>query len=229
MIQLQVRYILMDIEGTVSDINFVKRVLFPYSREHLPSFIEQNWSDPTVNEKLSLLLEKPVKTSAQIQHCINQLLDYIDCDIKNESLKFVQGLIWQKGFESKRFTAPLYPDVLPNWKRWSSMGLPMGIYSSGSVQAQKLFFQHTEQGNILPFLDQHFDLSIGSKKASTSYLNIAETLKVPATSIVFLSDITQELASAAEAELQVVHVVRPGTQSSDSFPVIESFNELKLQ
>ena len=31
--------VLTDIEGTTSDISFVKNVLFPYAAEHLPAFV----------------------------------------------------------------------------------------------------------------------------------------------------------------------------------------------
>jgi enolase-phosphatase E1 len=43
-----VRVVLTDIEGTTSSIAFVKDVLFPYARRHLPAFVRANGSRPEV-------------------------------------------------------------------------------------------------------------------------------------------------------------------------------------
>jgi methionine salvage enolase-phosphatase E1 len=46
------RAILTDIEGTTSSIAFVKDVLFPYSRERLPAFVEAHGDEPEVQHWL---------------------------------------------------------------------------------------------------------------------------------------------------------------------------------
>ena len=40
--------IITDIEGTTSSIAFVKDVLFPYAREHLPAYIRSHAGEPAV-------------------------------------------------------------------------------------------------------------------------------------------------------------------------------------
>ena len=47
-----VKAILLDIEGTVAPISFVKEVLFPYSKERMESFIKENKENPKVREIL---------------------------------------------------------------------------------------------------------------------------------------------------------------------------------
>jgi hypothetical protein len=47
-----IRAILTDIEGTTSSISFVKDVLFPYARKHLPAFIETHADKPYVQHWL---------------------------------------------------------------------------------------------------------------------------------------------------------------------------------
>lgn len=43
--------------------------------------------------------------------------------------------------------------------------LQVYIYSSGSVEAQKLIFGHSNVGNLLPYLSGHYDTHIGDKKS----------------------------------------------------------------
>ena len=49
------RCILLDIEGTTSSISFVYDVMFPFVRENLTSFLEQNWDREDVQACLPLL------------------------------------------------------------------------------------------------------------------------------------------------------------------------------
>jgi enolase-phosphatase E1 len=46
MIQFAGQGILLDIEGTTSSLNFVRDVLFPYARRHLPTALRTHWNDP---------------------------------------------------------------------------------------------------------------------------------------------------------------------------------------
>jgi methionine salvage enolase-phosphatase E1 len=43
----------------------------------------------------------------------------------------------------------LYEDVEEALKLWTSSGKQVYIYSSGSVEAQKLLFEHSVAGNLL--------------------------------------------------------------------------------
>ncbi|KAG8313825.1 Enolase-phosphatase E1, partial [Homalodisca vitripennis] len=44
----------------------------------------------------------------------------------------------------------LYDDVEPSLKSWTEDNRSVYIYSSGSVNAQKLLFGHSEKGDLLP-------------------------------------------------------------------------------
>ena len=46
------QFILTDIEGTTTDINFVHKILFPYAFENLPDFVRANLQDPAVAQAL---------------------------------------------------------------------------------------------------------------------------------------------------------------------------------
>ena len=213
-IVISMSLLLFDIEGTTSDIKFVKDVMFPYSERELPGFLERNLN----NAEVQTLMKS---TS------LEELLGFIRDDVKHPTLKKLQGMIWQNAFENGDFQAPLYEDVLPAWNKWKEDGFLLGIYSSGSVTAQKMFFGHTTEGNLLDYLSHHFDLEMGGKKEATSYKSIADSLGLPPKEILFLSDVPEELEAAQSSEFQVAHVVRPGTEDS-SFPIIHSFAELEL-
>ena len=47
------------------------------------------------------------------------------------------------------FSGRLFSDVLPVIKHWAYEEKKIYIYSSGSVEAQKLLFGHTEHGSLL--------------------------------------------------------------------------------
>lgn len=46
-------------------------------------------------------------------------------------------------------TNRVYQDVVPSIRRWRRHGLKVYIYSSGSVEAQKLLFGYSEEGDVL--------------------------------------------------------------------------------
>jgi enolase-phosphatase E1 len=196
------RYVLLDIEGTISDIKFVKNVLFPYSAKEMRNFISQNKNNPRVR---ACLRDVGARND---EEAVVQLLDWIKADNKHPALKTLQGMIWKKGYTDGEFRSHLYDDVLPTWESWRQGGLRLGIYSSGSEEAQKLFFTYTASGDVLSQLDAHFDLTVGPKREKQSYSRIADVLKLPADEILFLSDVVEELDAAAAAGFKTALIVR---------------------
>lgn len=215
----KIKYVLLDVEGTTSDISFVREVLFPYSAKELRNFISSNKNNASVKEILNGL------QANNAEEAIQMLLTWIKEDNKHPALKALQGMIWKQGFQNKEFKSPVYPDVIPALQHWKELGLGLGIYSSGSVQAQKLFFTYTEQGDLTPYFDHHFDLEMGGKKEAPSYAKISHRLNLPPNSILFLSDIPEEIMAAQTAGLQTIHVLRPGTEDAD-LQSIHSFQEI---
>ena len=115
----------------------------------------------------------------------------------------------------------------PTWKKWHRHGVPLYIYSSGSIAAQKLLFSHTTAGDLTPWFQGYFDTTTGPKVETESYRKISTTLEVPAEELLFLSDHPGELAAAQQAGWQVCAVQRPGTPKfPESLMVVEDFNRL---
>ena len=103
----------------------------------------------------------------------------------------------------------------------------MGIFSSGSVLAQKLLFGHSDHGDLTPFLSEHFDTSSGSKGDALSYRRIATALGEPPSAGLFVSDVVAELSAAQAAGFATALAVRtpPGPAGHDH-PTIATFDEL---
>lgn len=206
-----IKAIVTDIEGTTSSLSFVKDVLFPYARAKLPDFVRQNLNDPQVSQLLAdTCLEAGIDCTCATDPnaAIAQLIEWIDQDKKITPLKALQGLIWKAGYECGDFKGHLYPDAIANLKVWKEKGISLYVYSSGSVLAQKLLFGHTEVGDLTPLFSGFFDTNIGGKKEADSYLKIAEAIALPPESILFLSDIKEELDAAKAAGYQTFWLVR---------------------
>uniref|UniRef100_A0A672M6H9 Enolase-phosphatase 1 n=1 Tax=Sinocyclocheilus grahami TaxID=75366 RepID=A0A672M6H9_SINGR len=127
----------------------------------------------------------------------------------------------------------VYPDVVPAIRCWRRGGLKVFIYSSGSVEAQKLLFGYSVEGHLLDLFDGHFDTNIGAKVESKSYENIAERIGCQPEEIMFLTDLAREAKAAEDAGVNVAVVVRPGNteltgEERSRYRVITSFNQLKL-
>jgi enolase-phosphatase E1 len=76
------------------------------------------------------------------------------------------------------------------------------VYSSGSVPAQKLFFGHSDAGDLSPMFSGWFDTEVGGKREAASYRTIADRIGVDPGDILFLSDVVEELDAARDAGLQ---------------------------
>jgi len=237
--------ILLDIEGTTSSVSFVYDVMFPYVRKHLTFEVFANWLEPEYieafhaiardaghdsldawlkNERLTR--ENPLRAAEVV---CKEVMRLMDTDAKTTGLKQLQGLIWQSGFESGELKAHVYDDVPPALAAWKAAGKDVRVYSSGSVQAQKLFFGHTIAGDLLGYFRGHYDTTTGPKKEAASYQKIAGEFCLPPTDILFLSDVVAELDAARAAGMQTALVVRPGNAAAPeehSHPPIETFSTL---
>ena len=236
-----VRAVLLDIEGTTSSVRFVYDVMFPFAARHLPAHVEQNWGTAELVRSLQLLatdlghdcLESwlDVNSPASQQVAIDAVNQLMADDVKATGLKSLQGQIWQHGFESGELVAHVYDDVPPALQSWSTHGLPVRIYSSGSIAAQKLFFAHSQHGNLLPHFSGHYDTTTGPKKEAESYRKIAQDFGLASTEILFVSDIPAELEAASETGMPVRLSRRPGNAevgSEHGFEEITGFDQLPL-
>jgi enolase-phosphatase E1 len=231
---MPVSAILTDIEGTTSSISFVKDVLFPYARRALPDFVREHGDDPEVRRWLDVVATEHGSICSD-DVIVETLQGWIDQDRKHTALKALQGLVWEAGYRDADFTAHIYPDAAPALRGWYDGGYPLYVYSSGSVPAQKLFFGHSDAGDLTPLFSGWFDTEVGGKREADSYRVIADRIGVPAGKILFLSDVVEELDAAREAGLQTVLIDRledyPTPREGDAargHPRVDAFDAIEL-
>ncbi len=225
---MTVRAIVTDIEGTTSSIDFVHEVLFPYASEHLPGFVRDHRSDPAVVPILDAVRTEASEADAGIERVVEILLQWIDEDRKVTSLKSLQGQIWKHGYESGAFTGHMYEDAVTRLRAWATAGINLYVYSSGSVGAQKLLFGYSDAGDLTPLFRGYFDTNIGHKQEAGSYRNIVEDIGVPATDILFLSDVAGELDAAAETGMQTFQLIRDEKVVPGHHRIANDFDEVLL-
>jgi len=205
-----IKAVVTDIEGTTTSLSFVKDVLFPYARARMDAFIRSHADEPQVQEQLLAVCKEVGKELPQ-EEIIRQLLQWIDEDRKITPLKALQGMIWEAGYKNADYTGHVYADAAVNLKKWHTQGIKLYVFSSGSVQAQKLIYGYSDAGDLTPLFGGYFDTRIGSKRETSAYQHIIEAIGEPADSVLFLSDIKEELDAARQAGMQTVWLVRDGS------------------
>jgi enolase-phosphatase E1 len=221
------RGILLDVEGTTSSISFVYDVLFPFARRHVGDFLARRAGDPAVRAVAAQLEAQASGGQAAADHLADlanladpaiatraalAALQLMDRDAKVTPLKELQGMIWKGGFDSGELVAHVFEDVPPALAHWADSGLDVRIYSSGSIDAQRLFFAHTAAGDLTPHLRGHYDTTTGPKREAASYRAIAADMGLEPQEILFVSDVGAELDAAREAGMATALAVRPGNR-----------------
>jgi len=220
--------VVTDIEGTTTSLSFVKDVLFPYARARMYAFIYAHGNDPAVRAHLN-------EVSALVGHRLNdeqladQLVQWIDEDKKITPLKALQGMIWEEGYRQGDFTGHVYDDAVRNLRQWKERGIHLYVFSSGSVQAQRLLFGYSDHGDLMPLFSGYFDTSVGAKRDPAAYVKIAETIGTASEHVLFLSDIREELDAARKAGMQTAWLVREGRLDPDAVhPQASDFDALSV-
>lgn len=239
--------IVLDIEGTVAPISFVADVMFPYARKHCRAFLEASFDTAETQEDIQAIREQaaadvesglaigaiPAASSPRAD-VLTAVVDWVEraiaADRKVTALKTLQGHIWRQGFTTGAMRAELFRDVPDALVEWRGAGIKTYIYSSGSREAQRLFFGYCQVGDLRPYLCGFFDTTSGAKVERASYANIALSLGVDAPSdILFATDILAEAQAARAAGWQAVLVERPGNKplpDGHGFRIITSMQDL---
>jgi enolase-phosphatase E1 len=223
------RIILLDIEGTTSSVAHVYGVLFPFARRELGRFLAERWDDAAVRDARLRIEQDAGRAAMPREEFAEFVLSLMDRDLKVTGLKQLQGLIWERGYQTGELRSHVFKDVSDALLRWRNEKIAVYIYSSGSIAAQKLFFAHTESGDLTPYLSGYFDTTSGPKQSSQSYRNILTAVATSAEDVLFVSDVPAELEAASQCGIQVVLADRPGNQPTPgtSFARIASFAQIR--
>lgn len=232
---------MLDIEGTTTPMAFVYEILFPFARAHTPAFLARHLTDAdlgSIRFTLRADWEADVERGAApppwndggAADVAGYVLWLMDRDRKSTGLKALQGEVWRAGYRSGELRGELFPDVAPALRAWHRCNVPVAIFSSGSVTAQRLLFGHTSDGDLTPLIAAYFDTTVGPKREAASYRAIADALERPPAAITFVSDVVEELDAARSAGLRTSLSLRPGNhpQPAHRHPVVRSLDAVRL-
>lgn len=225
---MSIQAIVVDTAGTTTDLNFIQDVLFPYSHKVMASFLAQYQQQVLVDCCINDVRDIALEPEASIERVAEILQLWITEDRKLTPLKTLQGLIWQQGYASLAFQGQIYPDFIDAIKRYRAQGLSVYSFSSGSVDAQKLLFSHSEAGDLTPLFSGHFDMRIGNKLDKQAYQNIHNTIGLQPKQIMFVSDSQEELAAAQAAGMMTCLMCRTDKLIQTDHKQISSFMELHI-
>lgn len=229
------RWVVLDIEGTLTATSQVHEVLYDYARPRLAPWIDAHADDPAVADAVADVIEQTgLPTDADTDRITGVLHEWMDADRKATPLKTLQGLIWQDGYARGALTTDYFSDVVPALRTWRDRGLRLAVFSSGSVAAQRASFSNTTAGDLRDLFDAHFDTAnAGPKREPASYEAITSGLHAAAEQIVFCSDVPAELDAAATTGWRTLGLARPGEPFADAdfgrHPVLSSFEDVHLE
>ena len=227
-VKKEIQAIVSDIEGTTTASTFVTDVLIPYAKKHLNDFFQANKDKPVIEQ-----LCEDVKIDAKLPHinpelALSILKIWMDQNQNFNSLKKIQGLIFEQGFKSGDFKGHVFEDACEGFKKWKTLGIPLYLFAYDSMHSQKLLFQHSMHGNLTPLVKGYFDTNIGCKKLALSYRKISNELGCDPSKVLFLSDCLEELDAAKLAGMQTTLVRRSALHPPICpHPVVKNFDEIK--
>lgn len=223
--------LLLDIEGTTCPVSFVGDILFPYAAAQLQPYIEQHHNEVDIQHILQRAMEEynqdeswppgdGKKTllsdpSEDRESIASYLLHLINIDKKSTALKDLQGRIWKQGYSDGDIKSTLFSETATCLNDWTSMGLTLAVYSSGSIEAQQLLYQHTPSGDLRSMFSHWFDTHTGPKKEKNSYTLICEKMTVAPDKVLFISDSGDECDAAQQAGLRTLFSRRNGNPDQD--------------
>ena len=219
-------HLLLDIEGTTCPVSFVSDILFPYASTSLETYLarsktnptiesllddaEQEWQNDDTAESKNLRLATKANGNNRIQAITQYLQHLIAIDRKSTILKDIQGKIWNEGYSSGELKSQLFEEAPSCLRRWHAHNLTLAVYSSGSVEAQKLLYRHTTTGNLDHLFSGWFDTKTGPKKNHESYIKIAKVMNTACHQILFISDNGEECDAAEAAGMKTLFSLREG-------------------
>ncbi|XP_076463479.1 enolase-phosphatase E1-like [Babylonia areolata] len=246
-----IKAIIFDIEGTTTPITFVKDELFPYVRDNVEKYLTDKIEDADTLKDICALRELAQKDKSEgvegvveipeatadkgdiVKAVVENVKWQMDSDRKSSELKQLQGHIWRQAYESGKIKGKVFGDVAPMLRLLCEEGYLLYVYSSGSVEAQKLLFANLPEpeGDITDVFTGYFDTAVGPKTEMESYKKIAEKINKQPEQILFLTDLPEEAEAAVAAGCRSALVMRPGNadltdEHLQNFACIEQLEEL---
>lgn len=196
---LQPKVILLDFHGTISERRWEDKVIFPYVRSAVQSFLKDNWADDTVQKCLLGLRnesfeqrfrhkydEAPVINDETANEELDQSLsavqlgDFVLWQIANRKetreTHTIERLVWLDGYKRHKISTPVFGDVLEWIRQWHDRyHCSIFVISSIDSRTMKLIMENTDQGNLDQYISGYVSSSkVGDKIMSDIYRRFYE-------------------------------------------------------
>ena len=89
-------------------------------------------------------------------------------------------------------------------------------------------FKYSDFGDLTGLFDGFYDTNFGHKREQSAYESIAKAMGTPAGSILFLSDIQEELDAAKAAGMHTCLLERDDKIDSPRHKVVQSFDQINF-
>lgn len=199
----QPRVVLIDFHGTISERHWEDKVIYPYVKQAVDSYLQHNWHNEIVQKCLPGLrnesfqqrfrnkfddapvIDEPVngeEDRVDPQQLASQMSDFVIWQMNSKKAtretQQIERLVWHDGLRQKKIATPIYDDVLPSIKRWHDE-YKCSIYVISSLEADtlKLLFKNTTSGDVDHYLTDYVSARSGEKSISDVYSNFYERIK----------------------------------------------------
>lgn len=191
----QPQVVLLDFHGTISERRWEDKVIFPYVRKTIRSFMRDNWNLDSIQKCIPALRNESFEQRFRYKYddaplisdqvdgeeldpvqLAEQMADFLIWQMatkrETKETQLIERLVWLDGFQRHQIQTPIYDDVMTCVKAWHEHH-SIGIYVISSIDSEtlKLLFENTDKGN----LHQHLAGYLSSRKPGDKL--ISETYK----------------------------------------------------
>lgn len=199
---LKPQVVLLDFHGTICERRWEDKVIFPYVKRAVGSYLHDNWTNDSVqkcipglkNESFEQRFRHKYEDAPVINDCqadgqdVNELMsqaaEFLLWQMNNKKetkdTQIIERLVWQDGLARNQITTPLYDDVMPSIKSWKEEhNCLIYIISSLDIDTLKLLTEHTSQGNLATCITGFLgSRKMGEKIISDTYKQFYEKLPI---------------------------------------------------
>lgn len=229
----EVLAVVVDIEGTISDVRYTADVLVPHAETHIREWLYANDERAEVAAALDVFRDSIDEPEADI----DRVAELAEAGLaQGEALPALAELIrlhWLDAYRSGALEGHLYADAVARLQGWADDHRALYTFSASAAYDQRLLLTYSDHGDIADLFSGFFDPRTGKKTDGASYTTIAKTLGEAPDAVLFISDRGNELNAAKRAGLQTCWIARDDdtrakAENQQDHPVVHDFAEIEL-
>uniref|UniRef100_A0A6G1SK01 Enolase-phosphatase E1 n=1 Tax=Aceria tosichella TaxID=561515 RepID=A0A6G1SK01_9ACAR len=243
------RAIVFDILGTASKSGFLERILFPFLKINLETYINTHWDKGDFIKLYKRIQEQSLEFNKQepatplvLDHEATQakgsLLQFIgfvtDNGVNSPAVTQLRFKVWFEGYNQSRLRTPIYADVPASLKRWFAEGIKFYVFSNTWVEAQRALLRNTNHGDLTHLIAGHFDNDFGLLTEVDSWVRFCAQIQQSPNNVLFLTKSPAEGRAAQDAGISVVlvlthrhNVKAVSHEDRQRFPYVRTLNDLQ--